>query len=76
MTVTAEFSLSAFDSIDRDYVGLGSTEVEREEDLSLDVLVTLTGLEGEAVLEDVELIKGWVDVNFGEIEMDYGDYEE
>ena len=76
VTVTAEFSLSAFDSIDRDYVGLGSTEVEREEDLSLDVLVTLTGLEGEAVLEDVELIKGWVDVNFGEIEMDYGDYEE
>jgi len=75
-TATAEFSLSAFDSIDRDYVGLGSAEVEREEDLSLEVLVTLTGLKSEITLEEVELINSWVEVNFGEIEMDYGDYEE
>lgn len=75
-TVTAEFSLSVFDSIDRDYIGLGSTEVEREEDLSLDVLITITGLKGEVSIEEVELIDSWVEVNFGEIEIDYGDYEE
>lgn len=76
VAATAEFSFSVFDSIDRDYVGLGSTEVERETDLSLDILVTLADVGGEVSIQDIEVIDNWVEVNFGEVEPDYGDYEE
>lgn len=77
------FSLSHFDSIDRDYVSMGSVEKSVSEDFDVNVLITLSGDFDEAKndtdvlgIDNVEIIDSLGQVYFGELEIDYGpDYE-
>lgn len=77
----ATFSLLVHDSIDDDYVGIGSTtaQVEEEEE-SIGVLATIEGdfSLNEIEITNVELIRGLDYLHFGAVEPDYGepDYDE
>lgn len=83
LSVDGSFSLSIFDSIDRDYVSMGSVHRNIQDSFDLQVLITLTGDFEEAEddidaleIEDIELISDLGSVYFGELEMDYEpDYE-
>lgn len=76
-TATAEFSLSVYDGIDKDMVGMGSESAEREIEFEGAILLTLLGnLAGppnELEVEQVEVVEAIDSVNFGEIEFDPGD---
>lgn len=66
------FSFSAYDSIDKDYVGLGSAQAEIDVDLDARALVTFDQDEdGVWELSEVELIEDWNTINFGYVEPDY-----
>jgi len=74
-TAEVDFSLYAWDSFDREEIGLGTTSASKEETFSASVLITLLGdLSGsldQLEVEDVELVEGLNAVNMGEIEMEY-----
>lgn len=77
----ATFSLSVHDPVDDDYVGIGSTTAQmEEEEESIGVLVTIEGdfLLTEIEITNVELIRGLDSMHFGEVEPDYDepDYDE
>lgn len=70
-----EFSLSAHDSIDKDYVSLGSISSTTETSFESNLLVTLIGdfdkgLEGIDV-DKVEIVNPISSVNFGTIDVDF-----
>jgi hypothetical protein len=73
--VHASFGLSVWDSIDKEYIGMGSTSGSVEEQYATEVLISLTGdfTKGiEAVqVEEVEVIDVPSHVEFGEIEPDW-----
>jgi len=75
--VEGEFSLSVYDSIDRDQVPMGSITVTREEDFDSEILITISGdLNGdvnELSVDEVEILNIISTVNFGNIEPDFGD---
>lgn len=77
--VEGEFSLSHYDSIDRDYVGLGGIVTTAEEQFESAILVTICGdLNGDLSdvdIEDVEVVDPITSINFGTLEPDYG-YDE
>lgn len=76
VTVHASFSLEHWDSIDREYVSLGSQMEERELEIEAEALLTLIGpLEAadEIDIDDVELVDTPGEVDFGEIELDRGE---
>jgi len=76
VTADASFSLSTWDSIDDEWVGLGSNTVRKGgEECDIRVLVTFEGdfASGEIDVSKVELIQGLGEIDFGEIEIDYGD---
>lgn len=81
ITIEAEgdFSFSIRDSIDKDYVSLGSTSLTVEEEFKSEILITIVGdLEGdinELDIESVEVIDPIEVINFGTIEPDYGEYD-
>jgi hypothetical protein len=81
ITVEAEgdFSLSVHDSIDRDYVSLGSVSVTAEAEFESEILITVSGeLNGdinELYIEDVEIVDPITSIDFGTLELDYGEYE-
>jgi len=81
ITVEAEgeFSLSIYDSIDRDYVPLGSTSVTTEAEFQSEILITLSGdLHGninELNVEEVEIVYPISSIDFGTLELDYGEYK-
>ena len=74
-----DFSLSAYDSIDKDYVPLDRITVEVEEELETPILITLHGeLDGlldELAIDEVEVIDTVRMINFGTLEPDFGPYE-
>ena len=74
LTVLAEasFLFSVHDSIDKDYVNLGSTWVEKETDFEAEVLVTFQGdFEHNNVhITGVDIVYGPSSVDFGYIEPD------
>lgn len=76
----ATFWLSTYDSIDRDYVGIGSSGAHQEHEEDITVLVTFEGdfSAGTVELTKVELTDGLKSIDFGEIEPDYSepDYDE
>ncbi|MEJ1968454.1 MAG: PIN domain-containing protein [Rhizomicrobium sp.] len=79
VTAQASFSLATYDSIDKDYVGLGTTTVRKDhEECDIRILVTFEGdfATDDIALTKVELIDGIGEINFGEIEIDYGDPDE
>ena len=73
--VHASFGLSVWDSIDKEYIGMGSTSGSVEEQYPTEILISLTGdfsggLESIDV-EEVEVINVPSHVEFGEIEPDW-----
>lgn len=75
-TAVVDFSLYAWDGIDREEIGLGSTSASTEETFPASILITflgpLSGPSEDLDVEDVEIVEGIGSVNMGEIEMDYG----
>ncbi len=74
-----EFSLSVHDSIDKDYVGLGSTSVSTEETFESAILITISGKITDNIealeIEEVEVVNPIRTIHFGTLELDYGEYE-
>nr|WP_320127118.1 PIN domain-containing protein [uncultured Shewanella sp.] len=75
--VEGEFSLSQYDSIDRDHLYMGSVTATVEKEFTSEVLVTvygdLTGSLSDLNVEDVEVVNPITSVDFGTLEPDYGD---
>jgi hypothetical protein len=71
----ASFSLSVYDSIDKDYTDIGSTDAETDETFEGAVLVTFQGDfdSGDVEISAVELVGAPSSINFGYIEPDHGD---
>ena len=78
--VYASFGLSVWDSIDKEYVGLTSTDRSVEEQYSTEILVYLSGDFSKGLesinADEVEVIDVPSHVEFGEIEPDWGHDEE
>jgi hypothetical protein len=76
-TAAVDFSLYAWDSIDREEIGLGTTSASTEETFPASILITflgpLAGPPEELDIENVEVVEGLGSANMGEIEMDYGE---
>lgn len=68
--VTAHFiaSFQHWDSIDREYIGMGSTVVCQTEALDLDLIITVLFDNGIATIDLVELLPASTTMDFGEIE--------
>ena len=81
ITVEAEgdFSLSMYDSVDRDHVYMGGVTATAKEEFESEILITVLGnLDGpidELVIEDVEVVSPIKTIHFGTIEPDYGEHE-
>lgn len=77
ITVEAEgeFSLSDYDSIDRDHVYMGGITATAIEEFESEILITISGdLNGpidELTVDDVEVVSPIESINFGTIEPDY-----
>lgn len=71
--VTAHFiaSFQHWDSIDREYMGMGSTAVSQTEALDLDLIITVLFDNGSATIDSVELLPESTTMDFGEIEPDW-----
>jgi hypothetical protein len=74
-----DFSLSVYDSVDKDYTPLDSMSVEVEEEFYTSILISIRGnLDGpidELVVDEVEIIEPIESIHFGTLEPDFGDYE-
>lgn len=74
-----EFSLSVYDSIDRDHVHIDAVTVVAEEEFESEILITISGdLNGpinELSIDGVEIVSPIKSVNFGTIEPDYSEYD-
>ena len=77
--VEGEFSLSHYDSIDRDYVGIGGVTTTTEAQFNTEILVTICGdLNGDLSdleIKEVEVVNPITSVDFGTLEPDYGNDE-
>ena len=81
MTIEAEgqFSLSVYDSIDKDHVYIGSVIANATEDFESDILITIVGdLSGpidDLEVDQVEIVDPISSIDFGTIEPDYEQYD-
>ncbi|MCC0090826.1 PIN domain-containing protein [Aeromonas veronii] len=75
-----DFSLSVYDSIDRDHVSMGGVTVRVEREFESEILITISGdLNGpvdELSIDEVEIVSPINTIDFGYIEPEYDDYEE
>lgn len=70
--VIAHFSFTKWDSVDREDIPFGSGSAGREEEFSVEVLVTLSGNTHSGIeIDRVEVLPYHGDVEFGEIEPDW-----
>jgi hypothetical protein len=71
----ASFSLSIYDSIDKDYVGMGSADAEKEETFEATALVTFHGdfASNDVAISSVELVDGPSSIDFGTVDIDHSD---
>lgn len=69
----AEFSVDFqhYDSIDKEYMGFGSTNVSSEEDIQVDAVVTVNFSEGKAQIEEFQLLPCGLIMDFGDLEPDW-----
>jgi hypothetical protein len=80
ITVESEgvFSLAVHDSIDRDYVNLGSVTANAETAFQSQILITILGdLNGDInklEIDDIEIVDPIGTVDFGTLKIDHGDY--
>lgn len=76
----ANFSMSIYDSIDKDFTSVGSVTATTTDTLQISVLVTfeLTTAEGEQFqISKMEIVESPKSINFGNVEPDYGpDYDD
>lgn len=81
ITVEAEgeFSLSVYDSVDRDNIYMGGITVTATEDFESEILITISGnLDGpidELTIDEVEVVSPIRSINFGTLEPDNDEYE-
>jgi predicted nucleic acid-binding protein len=78
VNIECNFLLSVYDSIDKDYVGMGGNNVNTQADLEIEVLITFVGnldkVGSEVEVDYVEVeIPSQVSIDFGYIEPDWGD---
>lgn len=65
----ASFHFEVRDSVDRDYISLGSEDVEKEQDIMLQVSATVSReSEPEFELYEAEVVSKRITVDFGEVE--------
>jgi intracellular sulfur oxidation DsrE/DsrF family protein len=71
----ASFSLSVHDSIDDDYVPMGSANAEIEETIEVSVLVTFQGdfNSNDVEISELEVVEGPSSIDFGFVVPDYHD---
>ena len=75
----ADFSFFVWDSIDKEEVGMGSSEAQTQEEFEHSVLLTFSGDFSklpEVEIGEVEAVDLIDTVSFGYIEMDYGEPDE
>ncbi|HVI34077.1 PIN domain-containing protein [Phenylobacterium sp.] len=77
-TVEASFNLRQWDSVDREYIRLGSTSASTAVEFEAGALITFSGdpqdPEAQLAIDHVDLVDAIDSVDFGEIEPDRGDY--
>ncbi len=72
--ISCDYTFSVYDSIDKDYMQIGSVTTSTTEDFVAEVLVTFKGTMPHCTsIEEVEVVKQRVNVDFGNIEPDWGD---
>jgi hypothetical protein len=77
--VHASFGLAVWDSVDKEYIGMGTTHRNIIDYYETEILVTLVGEVSaglnEVSVEDVEVTETLDRVDFGEVDPDWGDDE-
>ncbi len=72
-------ALSVHDSVDRDYVNMGTVTATAEKEFESEILITISGdLNGPIdglTIEDVEIVSLPKTIHFGTLELDLGDYD-
>lgn len=71
LQIDVHFSFKKFDSIDRDYVGMGSATIPEDVEIEFEVLVTVQIDEGGLTVDGVELLPVTHDIYFNDIEPDW-----
>ncbi|MCI1150435.1 PIN domain-containing protein [Stenotrophomonas maltophilia] len=71
ININVHFSFEKFDSVDRDYVGMGSAEIPEDVEVEFEALVSLRTEAGELELNDIELLPTTHNVFFSDIEPDW-----
>ncbi|MDO6414093.1 PIN domain-containing protein [Sphingomonas sp. BIUV-7] len=76
-TAMADFSLYAWDSVDKEHMGMGSQSAERDVTFDGAILLNLagsiSGAQDDLEVDEVELVDGVRSVDFGEIHWDRDD---
>lgn len=78
LSVETHFVLNHWDSIDREYIRIDSQDIQSRQTLDLNALITFTGnLQNpdELEIDEVELTGFLPEIDYGEIEPDFGDYD-
>ncbi|MBE9208298.1 DUF4935 domain-containing protein [Nostoc sp. LEGE 06077] len=83
VNIECSFSFSVYDSIDKDYIGMGGNSVNTQAYLEIEVLITFVGdldkIGAEVEVDDVEVeTKSPISIDFGNIAPDWwvdGDYD-
>ncbi|CDZ65548.1 Yli [Neorhizobium galegae bv. orientalis] len=71
---STHFYLSAYDSVDRDYIGLGSTYASMISDLEVKLIVMIFREEGSFNVHEVTITDAPSVLEFHEVEPDFGNY--
>lgn len=78
--VHASFSLSTWDSIDKEHIGIGNSSSTQTETYQADILITLSGTFPTSLasleVDKIEVLDTVSHVEFGDIEPNWRDYEE
>jgi hypothetical protein len=71
--IDVHFSFERWDSVDREYMSMGSATISRTEEIEFEALVTVAidVPPGEMTIESVEILPTVHRLNFGEIEPDW-----
>lgn len=78
VNVECSFSFYVYDHIDKDYVGIGGYSVNTQDNLEVEVLITFAGdfkrVGAQVTVDEVEVeMKTPVSIDFGDIDLDWGD---
>jgi hypothetical protein len=79
LSIDVHFSFEKFDSVDRDYIGMGSTTISDGVEIEFEALVTVQIDAGGLTLDGIELLPVTHYLRFDDLEPDWmsdpGDYE-